>query len=579
VVEWGIGDQKERSPYFNICQFALKALLWGYDKMKAKYTIWMLLWSILIIFLPNCRILGCGTPPTHDKDISGEFEIEQEFAFIEFDNGIQTTRLLLYLPGIFGDSQPVFVFPVDAPISEIDVSFEEVELKCGADVRWVANSLLYNHFVLGYSSQLFTIPIFWIDEFHMSSRHYDRIAIQKAENEMQFEQGLRIPSTEEQIQRSGISADLLSSNQMEEIDGLEIHKMIKEEGLAIYVVEDRDMQVFLEGLESRGIELGAEFKEVIAEYSNRGFSFVIYGVVEPLKFARLNPLLYTLFLLNQRRRFEIMDFLKTYTNEELQELKIDLDEEDIGAFLKWCIMDDEYYLKATENARYLLFRNGGDIPGIRISYPCDRIQFPLKMKSIYGESDIAISIYVNNHTSPIIPAAIKPFSEVRYFFSYFGNPWFTKIKLLPPSKLITDDVFIVNSAPLSAIFARIIWPSNGKLLFRSDYAWILIHLTVFILLCILPISILSSYITSLLIFRKSHVRRWRFAILGIFNFFSIIGVIIAILLMRTRRTKKGGGEMAYTRKDLRKLWFVILFSFFFLVITAIIHLILNAMLL
>ncbi len=214
-------------------------------------------------------------------------------------------------------------------------------------------------------------------------------------------------------------------------------------------------------------------------------------------------------------------------------------------------------------------------PGIFISFPTDKAYYPLVPTSIYGSKIVPATIYVLGYVTPEFTAAVEPFTRVKYYMqsilyaeglvNFFGDMQltdvkYTKIEIEAPSKYFSEDMWICNDAP-------------GKILYASSlYGLMSDHLLIFTFLLLIAISATSGAIAGRLVFGDYR----KFAMLGLANIFTIIGLVIAVALMNTkkiekkfkRRLKKEGLMVIST--DKRKLYFLLIFTIAFLVLTTLI---------
>ena len=143
-----------------------------------------------------------------------------------------------------------------------------------------------------------------------------------------------------------------------------------------------------------------------------------------------------------------------------------------------------------------------------LSFPTDKIYFPLKTTSIYGDKEIPMLVYVINYVEPEFYKEIKEYAKVNYFLQkeyevpnklkfFFNdkntikNLKYTKIKINSPSLYLIDDLWINDSTSTKIILKEYI----------SKYAWFL-GIILFIL-C----SCLASMISGMVIFRKDQPDR------------------------------------------------------------------------
>lgn len=520
-----------------------------------------------------------GRVEPFDKDMAGEFEIEQQFIITSYDGETHQLKYIINAPENFESSQPVYVLPISSSDEntkiELSGAFKPLN---GIELGLKAKYSLQYIFSFIYNWQLYPIP-FTPDPWLGFQYGWMRDARQRNKKELEFESRLIAPTAADRLKSTGLAADKLFANDTGYIHGLEIHQRIKFAGISAWVVSMKDIDAFARYLESEEMFLPKEFGMLLDEYSKQGYVFAVFGISNIETYRKAYPVFYVLYLLEKSRISEIEPFLDSLSNEEIQRYgnrrAIEwLNEKLIGP------IDPEGFGK-DKRAKFqsVLFRNGM-LPCISLSYQTSEPVIPLKQESIFDDRDISLVIYGMDYLSPQYSIRTQNGAKISYFYNFIDDVRYTKCKLYLESKLIEDDLLIRKKAPFKAkvqeeIFDYILYQPAFLGGIRDGILGLLFQIG----LLVIPLSILASYFASLVAFRKSHIGRWKLALLGIFNIFTLVGLIVAVLLMRTRRIEKGEGEVVYTRKDLRKLWFIILFSIFFLAITAIIHLILNAMLL
>jgi len=236
--------------------------------------------------------------------------------------------------------------------------------------------------------------------------------------------------------------------------------------------------------------------------------------------------------------------------------------------------------------------------GVFVTFPTEKIYYPLLLTSVYGSKVIPITIRVIGYVSPKIFKDIKNYTEVKYYFdeyiplykyteegikqisNFFGesveikggygmrkmeNVKYTKIEINAPSKMFTDDLWISSRTPLKANYASFLF--NHPLL-----NWIIL-----LIIC----SILSGIFAGLTVFKESRNKKGikKYGLLGLSNVLSIIGLIIATIFAKTKDIKKEDEELfkelevkGYSTwriqtRDLRKFAFVPVFSIYFLIVS------------
>ncbi|MFH1420650.1 MAG: hypothetical protein ABIG30_01650 [Candidatus Aenigmatarchaeota archaeon] len=129
--------------------------------------------------------------------------------------------------------------------------------------------------------------------------------------------------------------------------------------------------------------------------------------------------------------------------------------------------------------------SSGNVIAVSLTFPTDKMYYPLKPTSIYGSQSVPATIYVMGYVTPELYPAIKSSSTVNYFaqdYSYsppvalksffndktsFSDMRYTIITLNPPSKYLTEDLWISQAAPLDVIAADFI---NKNVWGRGEYS-------------------------------------------------------------------------------------------------------------
>jgi len=211
-------------------------------------------------------------------------------------------------------------------------------------------------------------------------------------------------------------------------------------------------------------------------------------------------------------------------------------------------------------------------PGIFITFPTDRIYYPLIPTSVYGSKTIPVRLYLIGHVTPNLYPEINSYTNTQYFIQKYGSKYdfenfygnmdvndmkFTKVEINVPSKYFKEDLWIDQVAPPQVEYATGIYYSISKHPFITSVVLILV------------ISSITAAITGYLIFKDYK----KFALIGLTNVFTIIGLAIALAFIKTKKmdesVKKRMKQLGFTpiMTDERKFIFLFLFSIFFLIIT------------
>ncbi|MBW2992954.1 hypothetical protein KY317_00075, partial [Candidatus Woesearchaeota archaeon] len=134
------------------------------------------------------------------------------------------------------------------------------------------------------------------------------------------------------------------------------------------------------------------------------------------------------------------------------------------------------------------------------------------------------------------------------------------INLNPPSKYLTEDLWFELGAPAGI--------STAHCIIKNTFWFGLL----FFVIC----SLLASFISGIIVFRKDRISKLKLALWGLWNFLTIIGFIIATIFMKTKKPDisprlaaqlKQKGLAVKSKGDLRKIWFIAIFSVIFVVLT------------
>lgn len=305
-----------------------------------------------------------------------------------------------------------------------------------------------------------------------------------------------------------------------EYEGITVHEHIEKEGVITELITAEDGKAFYDYLMDQGINISKEGIPVLKHYIGKDYTFVV---------SWLSP-------------------------EEQEE-----EREDIGP----------YYRRRR--------------PAIFVSFPTKKPFYPLIPTSIYGSKEVPTTVYLNGLYKPKIFNNIKPYTETSYLKQEYymhlfteedteelnkllpqrENIVFTRIDLNAPSKLLTEDLYFEQGAPASIHLSLCIITALRKARWPTFFFFAAI------------ISAITGLLAGLIAFRK--IKKGKFALLGLANCASIVGLVIAIIFTRTRtispelRKKLKQEKITVITADRRKIWFVITFTIIFVIITGILR--------
>jgi hypothetical protein len=460
--------------------------------------------SLLILFiLPVPVVFADGMSLRFNANESAWDLISEneQLCVISYNHGMQNMLLSIYLASdeLAGENA-VWLFPV--PASPLDVTIDinkEFPSFTGVDIQYSAAGKLSDAFSLmrytqGYPSILFPYPPF---------------VRRKAGT-------LASPS-------GGGSATV-------ENEEVTVYSKVEKMGLTTELISTTEGNAFHDYLSTKGLNLVEAHISLLDSYIGQDYSFVVAYVSDLEQFKAETEAIW-------------WGGVNYYER----------------SYLKWEV---EYY--AEENdldeitaARYLNQLHGTDVipivnmASLSITFPTERMYYPLKPTSLYGSKIVPATIVVLGHVSPDFYPNIKSTSEVEYYISEEYHPtenlrWlfngesevhglqYTKISLNPEASDLTEDLWIDSSTPLSVSMANLVYE----------------HSTALALILFALCSVLASMIASIITYRRNTSKK--LALWGLWNFSTLVGFIVA--------TK-------FFLKAKKKLKFSLLFTFLFVGLT------------
>lgn len=341
-----------------------------------------------------------------------------------------------------------------------------------------------------------------------------------------------------------LSADGNTFKSRESQDTVTVYEHIEVNGIATELLTSDSSQVLQEYFDSKHLNITAGELTSLSSYYGDDNTLVVSYLTKPTISKNLNPTLSpTLF-----PQPIYYDQNETIDSDSYQ-------------------YKPDYYNPSTR--------------GLLVSFPTDRIYFPLVPTSVYGSKVVPAVIKVMGLVTPDIYKDIEPYTDVSYYktssryalptnFIEDGDSYleinepYTLIEINAPSKLLTEDLYIDEVAPIPTLIGSVV--NNAPLLF--------------FILPLLSNSILASIFSSLLIFKESRsIKIWKYGLLGLANIFSLIFMIIIVFFLPTKGIKeedkgildelkaRGYNTRALRMADWRKLLFLPLFSIFYLILT------------
>lgn len=420
---------------------------------------------------------------------------DQQLCAINYKQGIQNMILSVNTGEEITGEKAVWIFPVPAKAEKTVINIVDgfPELN-GYDVQSKAENSVSDIFDIIRLSQIYTMPLF-IFTGTMGKASFN-------------------------------SRGVLSEGSLG-IDGIKeviVHESIEKSGLTTELVSTVNSDSFSNYLASKDLNMPPEFKSILDEYIGEEYSFVVSWISDVEKFKMEQPEGYIIGLLEDgkigeaRKLFGSLDYdpekderygFYYYLNEIFE----DVDE---GRNIM------EYQIEGLKR-----MRGTGNILSVFISFPTEKMYYPLKPTSVYGSKKVPAFIYVIDYVEPELYPEIKPYTETNYYFGknfdvpkdlsdFFGSSdtkdlKYTKIKIDPPSKYLTEDLWIKRRTPLRVFLAD----SINRFQFWFGLS--------FFIVC----SCLASLLSGMIIFGFKRASKIKFALFGLCNFLSLIGFYIA----------------------------------------------------
>lgn len=491
----------------------------------------------LAILLAPCFTLADGGMIRFDP-YSDRWDYADETnqqAFINYESGVEKMILSVGV-GDLKEGKTMWIFPVPADPSKVavDVVTKMPSLQ-GEEISEKARSNLDGAKSWLQATQIYTLP-FALTRTLGGSSSFDA----------------RMPSG------TSLGGGFKNATRPDVV----VFEHLEKEGITSEIVTARTAQGFNEYFSKKGLKIESSSIPVLQKYIGKDYSFVVSWMEQKDLFLTRDDIEK---IINSRSGSGAYLDERTQANELVQELnvkypgfsdkairfssadtKLEFTENEMND-LKQGIKDHPEILK--------ILNNGKNQKGVFVSFPTEKIFFPLMPTSVYGSKIVPAEIRVMGHVTPDVFADIKSFTKTEYYRDesvqldkdlkafYSGSSIdvkYTKIEINAPSKFFTDDLWVKNSAPFKTFYQSFIAHQ------------ILLDVLFLIIFC----SVLTGLLVSRLLFREW--RNWeglkKFGLIGLANCLTILGVIALILPSNTKKDAEDASSLIGAIKEKRYFW-------------------------
>ncbi|MBT4365970.1 hypothetical protein HOD15_00950 [Candidatus Peregrinibacteria bacterium] len=304
----------------------------------------------------------------------------RQIAYINHEDGIQKMLLSINVESL-SENETVWIFPVPAQPNEtvIDI-IDEFPNTNGSNLREEAKEKLVYMFEGIRFSQLYYIPLFALVTEVFDIRYYRSRAM-----------GVSYGVTEG-MQIYGGSQELT------------VYEHIEKEGLITELITAQNSNALEDYFESKGLTIPEESNKIIDEYIGKDFSFVVSWkekeeIIEevppspspkpPSPKPNPVPAPTTNSNVDQIEILKELELLTTEPNSSEAEAAL------IGDSMRGNVRKEEGL-------------------SVYVSFPTEKIFFPLKPTSLYGSTEIPVWIFVKGFAEPDTFESIKPYTDTEY---------------------------------------------------------------------------------------------------------------------------------------------------------------------
>jgi len=338
-----------------------------------------------------------------------------------------------------------------------------------------------------------------------------------------------------------------------------VYEHLDKEGISSEIITAKTANGLYDYLKGKGLKVETGSIPVLDNYIGKDYSFVASWISSPEKIISVEDIknnLYIYFSSQYRypKFFDLVNTLKQkYPEFSQSSNSVDyLKSQQGGTVLQeltQSIQNDPSIIVDTYNNQ----ANLANQKGVFVTFPTDKIYFPLLPTSVYGSKTVPATIRIVGHVSPKVFQDIKSYTKTEYYFDSYASfaddlknfysgqnqdVKYTKVEINAPSKFLTDDLWFSNQAPVKTYYSTFV----AK------------HPIVSAIILFILSSIIAGILAGLIIFRDLRKKPMKLGLIGLSNFLTIIGLIITTVLVGTKNKNENVDALLTELKQKGYIW-------------------------
>ena len=514
-------------------------------KKPLSFTLLSLVTFLTLSFLAPKSALADGVLLRPDYyDDSWDYSIENnQQAFINYDSGMQKMIISIGFEED-ADTGVVWIFPVPADPNKvaIDVVKSLPDFSYGEEISGKAKSNLEDIMRFLEVTQIYPIPyVMLFSEWNITGLDGTGKSYYGQSNGLisNFEQDVVVY---DHLEKEGITSEIVTAKTSDGLYDYLKSKKLKIEKGSIPVLDDyigKDYSFVVSWISSLKENISAEDvkNNLHIYFYNKHFYPEFFGLVNLLK--------------EEYPEFNQAEDPYTYLKSEQGAL--------VFQGLMQHIQDNPSIIKKDTNEH----RKVDKQRGVFVTFPTDKIYFPLLPTSVYGSEIVPVTIRVIGHVTPVIFGDIKSYTDVEYYIddhftfsdalkSFYNEEdrgiKYTKVKINAPSKFFTDDLWLEAKAPIKTHYSTFVAKNP-----------VIAAVVLFVLS-----SVLAGTFSGMVLFKNLRKRPLKLVLISLSNLLTLFGLLITTMFVSTKNKDESIEQVLVELKQkkyvLKRRFALILFS-------------------